>query len=157
MALHLAIPGYGDLEIEAVLFDLNGTLARNGILLESTRAYLRKLGTILELQVISADTHGTLDAVVEELPLHAQRITTEIGASDKLAMLEKLGPSRTIAVGNGRNDVWMLRAAAIGMAILGPEGCAREALWAADVIYTQIDDALESLLNPPRLVASLRG
>lgn len=42
----------------------------------------------------------------------------------------------TIAVGNARNDVEMLAA--------------------ADLVFAHIDDALDSLLNPKRLVATLR-
>ncbi len=72
-------------------------------------------------------------------------------------MLVELGPTHTIVVGNGRNDVAMLREAALGIVIAGAEGVAVEALFAADLVFPHIDDALESLLNPRRLRATLRG
>jgi hypothetical protein len=40
--------------------------------------------------------------------------------------------------------------------VLGPEGLAVSALIAADVLAASIDEALELLLNPKRLVATLR-
>ena len=50
----------------------------------------------------------------------------------------------------------MLQEAALGIAVLGPEGLAAEALLAADVVVASIEDALDLLLRPHRLVATLR-
>lgn len=157
MGISIVIPGSGPLHIQNVLFDLNGTLACDGIIVESTRDRLRKLGENLALYVMSADTHGTLDDVTAGLPLQVRRVRQVVGASEKRSFLEELGIQYTAAVGNGRNDVAMLEAAALGIVILGPEGTAREALLAADLVFGHIDDALDSLLNPNRLLATLRG
>jgi len=61
-----------------------------------------------------------------------------------------------VAVGNGANDAQMLEAAALGIAVLGKEGLAVDALGVADVVVPRIADALEQLLKTPRLVATLR-
>jgi soluble P-type ATPase len=50
----------------------------------------------------------------------------------------------------------MLKAAAIGIAVLGHEGAASEAIAAADVVVFDIVDAIDMLLNPKRLIATLR-
>jgi soluble P-type ATPase len=50
----------------------------------------------------------------------------------------------------------MLSAAALGIAVLGQEGLDPEALQAADLLVTQIADALDLLLHPQRLVATRR-
>jgi soluble P-type ATPase len=50
----------------------------------------------------------------------------------------------------------MLRAAALGIAVLAGEGLAVEALLAADVLALGPSDALDLLLNPRRLAATLR-
>ena len=155
--LELSVPGWGDYRFSTVLFDLNGTLAQNGQLAESTRALLRQLGQHLSLYVISADTHGTLAQVAAGLPLQVRRIQGELGAEEKRLLVLELGAERTIALGNGRNDVAMLRQAALGIAILGAEGAAVETLLAADLVFPHVDEALESLLNPRRLLATLRG
>ncbi len=60
------------------------------------------------------------------------------------------------AVGNGANDVEMLREAELGIAVLGYEGLAKGAADAADILVTSVHDALDLLLRPTRLLATLR-
>ena len=153
----LNIPGWGEHRFSVAVLDFNGTLAQNGQLAENTRALLQRLGGQLELYVISADTHGTLAQMIAGLPLAMRRIQGELGAEEKRRLVLELGAERTIALGNGRNDAAMLREAALGIAILGAEGAAVETLLAADLVFPHIDNALESLLNPRRLLATLRG
>jgi soluble P-type ATPase len=155
--LTVSIPGFKDFVIKNVLFDLNGTLACDGILPDSTREGLIALSANLTLFVMSADTHGTLQTVTADLPVQIKRVQQSVGAPAKHQFLLELGADRTIAVGNGRNDVEMLRAAALGIVILGREGAAKEALLAGDLAFCTIDDALHALMNPKRLVATLRG
>ncbi len=51
----------------------------------------------------------------------------------------------------------MIKTAAIGIAVVGLEGAAAELLPAADVVVNNIYDALDLILNPLRLKATLRG
>ena len=67
-----------------------------------------------------------------------------------------LGQVSVVAIGNGNNDVGMLAAAGLGIAVLGPEGTASRALTAADLVAGDICSALELLLFPQRLFATLR-
>lgn len=157
MVIALDIPDFGEFEIAHVVFDFNGTLTHNGVIQTTTRELLRGLAQTVELHIITADTHGTLRQEIAGLPLHAQVIAERVGADEKRRVIEAMGPKRTVAVGNGRNDVAMLHAAALALVIAGPEGAARDALLAADVIFPTIDDALSSLIHPPRLLATLRG
>jgi soluble P-type ATPase len=50
----------------------------------------------------------------------------------------------------------MLRSAALGITVLGGEGAARETLGACSVVCRDILSALDLLLHPKRLVATLR-
>lgn len=77
-------------------------------------------------------------------------------AGQKLSLVTQLGLTQTVVIGNGANDVLALAAAALGIAVLGPAGLATPALLAADVMTARIDDALDLLLNPKRLIATLR-
>ena len=61
-----------------------------------------------------------------------------------------------VAIGTGANEADMLREAALGIAVVGPEGLAGGALAAADVVVASIDDALGLLVNSNRLSATLR-
>jgi soluble P-type ATPase len=85
---------------------------------------------------------------VDQLPPGSQDVA-------KLRFIERLDATRCAAVGNGRNDRHLLEAAALGVAVLNVEGTASVALLAADVVAPSIGDALDVLLNPLRLVASL--
>ena len=60
-------------------------------------------------------------------------------------------------VGNGANDVLVLEAAALGVAVIGAEGASSAAMRSADVVCTSVHDALDLLLDHRTLVATLRA
>jgi soluble P-type ATPase len=68
-----------------------------------------------------------------------------------------LGETQTAAVGNGRNDRLMLKEAALGIVVVQTEGTAVEAMSAADLLVPGILEALDLLLFPRRLKATLRS
>ena len=70
--------------------------------------------------------------------------------------VRQLGCGSTVCVGNGRNDRLMLAEAALGIEVLQREGCNIEALMKADLVIPSVTDALDLLLHPQRLVATLR-
>ena len=70
--------------------------------------------------------------------------------------MEDLGAERTACIGNGRNDRAMLEKAGLGILVIQEEGAAVESLLAADVACRDILAALQLLLHPLRLVATLR-
>ena len=67
-----------------------------------------------------------------------------------------LHPEATVAVGNGNNDQLMLKESGLGIAVLQGEGMSRAAMENADIIVKDISDAFDLLLNPQRLIATLR-
>ena len=50
----------------------------------------------------------------------------------------------------------MLEAAALGIAVIGDEGLAADAMLACDIVVRHVADAFALLEDPQRLVASLR-
>lgn len=50
----------------------------------------------------------------------------------------------------------MLREAALGIAVIGEEGCAASVLKEADIVTANIVHALDLISHPERLVAALR-
>ena len=157
--LMVDILGWRSLQLEFLLLDVNGTLTLDGELLAGVDAGLKaliQLG-VLNVQLISADTFGRLDNIAAQLGVQAKRL--EPGrpeAAQKGDAVKQLGADHVVAIGNGANDADMLREAALGIAVLGPEGLAGSALAAADVVVASISDALGLLLNSRRLVATLR-
>jgi soluble P-type ATPase len=148
------IPRRGVIELHHAVFDVNGTLAVDGILIPGVVDRLQALGEHLSLHALTAGTHGNIAELERTLGFPLHMIAT---GEEKLRYVEQLGPAGVIAFGNGRNDVAMLRVAAIGVAILAREGVAIEALQAADVLVPGPVEAIDLVLKPKRLIATLRG
>jgi P-type E1-E2 ATPase len=156
MPLTLDVPGWTTLQLAHLVLDVNGTVALDGMLIAGVGDRLVGLQRQLAVHLVSADTQGRLDAIAAELGLRAQRLTLGLEAEQKAQLVHSLGAAQVVAVGNGANDVAMLRAAALGIAVLGPEGMASGTLAAADVLAASIHDALDLLTQPRRLIATLR-
>jgi len=154
--IDLEIPGYGRLCLEHLLLDYNGTLALDGRLLPEARERLGALAELLEIRVVTADTFGTVAKELQGTGVETVILTSNDHTGEKRQILEELGASRTAAIGNGNNDRAMLEHAALGIAVLGEEGCALETLQAARIVTPTITAALDLLLKPGRLTATLR-
>jgi soluble P-type ATPase len=74
-----------------------------------------------------------------------------------LEFIRELDPLECVSIGNGRNDNLMLKASALGIAVILKEGAASITLQAADIVATSIGSALDLLENPLRVVATLRS
>lgn len=153
--IELHIPGRGVTQLDHLVCDVNGTLALDGRLLEAA-AGLARLRDRLTLHLLTADTHGRQQAIDQALGVQAVRIPPGGEAQAKADYVRRLGADRVAAIGQGANDVGMLEAAALGIAVLSPEGLATTALSAADVLAPDLAAALALLEHPLRLVATLR-
>ena len=124
--LLLEIPRHGTYRVTQVVLDVNGTLCLDGELVPGVREALGQLAEKLAVHLITADTHGTMGQVQQELAINIQRLTRGPDeAEQKLLLVRQLGADCTVVVGNGANDALMLKEAAIGIAVLGPEGLGR--------------------------------
>jgi len=155
--IRIPIPGFGALALERLVLDYNGTLAVDGKLANGVSERLRALSARLDIHVVTADTFGRARDALAGLPCELRVLPKPRQDAAKLAYVRRLGARRCACIGNGRNDRLMLRAAALGIAVLLREGAAAEALRAADVVCLDIGDALDLLVHPLRLVATLRA
>jgi soluble P-type ATPase len=150
------IPGGTRIELEHVVCDFNGTLALDGNLIEGVRARLTALASVVTVHVVTADTFGAARSALDGLELRLTVLRPTEQARAKAGYVEQCGAGRTAAIGNGCNDRAMVAAAALGIAVTGPEGAAAETLAAASVVVPDVLAALDLLLRPQRLVATLR-
>jgi len=150
------IPGYRTFTFRHLVLDVNGTLAKDGQLIEGTVPLLEELRSKLDIHLVTADTHGRQEAVNRALSMEAVKIPFENQAWAKLNYIDKLDAESVVAVGNGANDAAMLERAALGIVVIGPEGAAVESLLKAKIVASDIRSALELLLYPKRLIATLR-
>jgi len=154
--IQVDVSGWGSLGLEYLVLDLNGTVALDGEVIPGVAERLSALSTSVSILLATADTHGRAGEIGERLGVDLLYIERGHEAAQKQALVERLGAGRVAAVGNGANDAGMLATAALGIAVLGPEGLASKALQSADVVAGRIEDALDLLLRPRRLMATLR-
>ena len=153
------IPGHGKLELRHLVCDVNGTLALDGSLLPGVKDRLRELSEMVEIHIVTADTLGRqveIDAILKGILSQTVILTPGGEAEQKQGYIEKLGSGSVAAIGQGANDRLMLKTAVLGICLLSPEGTATETLLNADLLVPDILHALDLLLHPARLKASLR-
>jgi P-type E1-E2 ATPase len=139
--------------LKHLVLDFNGTLAAEGALLPGVKRRLVSLARSVEITILTADTFGTARAALRSLPA-ALRIV-ETGLEKKKFVLARRREG-VVAIGNGNNDIEMIRHARLGIALLGPECMSSGLLVYATVVAATVQDALDLLLKPRRLVATLR-
>jgi soluble P-type ATPase len=150
------IPGWGNMEIENVVIDLNGTLATDGKIPPEVKKKISSLAGHAKIYVLTADTQGTATEEVQEMKVELIKIEGKESKEGKFNFLKTLNLDKTVAIGNGSNDQFILKEAGLGIAVLGDEGISITALRQADVMVKHISDALDLLLKPNRLTATLR-
>ena len=153
--LKIHIPGREEMTLSHLILDYNGTIAEDGLIIESIRPRLEELSKELSIYVITADTHGTAAQRCAGLPLKVLTFpTTQVG-NIKAEEAAKLSGG-VVTIGNGFNDIQMSDVADLSICVMGREGCCGALLMHTDVVVTSIDDALDLLIKPDRLRATLR-
>ncbi len=155
--IHIEIPEYKTLELEYLVLDYNGTIALDGEIADSVKERLYKLSEMLEIYVLTADTYGTAEKSCRKLPVEIYTFPKDGALKEKQKAVERLGAGKCIAIGNGRNDQLMCRVSALSIAVLEQEGMWGRLLRETDICTRSIEDALDLLVYPKRLIAALRG
>ncbi len=155
--IEVSIPGHKNLCLEYLVLDYNGTLAFDGQPLAGVKKAMRILAERLQIHVVTADTFGKAKRELEGVPCRLSILSSENQDTAKSQYVRALGPKSSVCIGNGRNDKQMLKEAALGIAVVQEEATAVETLLAADIVCPSVICALELLVNPKRLVATLRS
>lgn len=154
--INITIPGRGIFKLSYLLLDFNGTLALDGMLIEGVKPRLLELADKLDIRVLTGDSFGTAREQLVGIPCKIKILPAENQALAKETYIQELDGVEIVAIGNGRNDKQMLERAALSIIVMGNEGCATESLTIANVIMPNILAALDLLLHPKRLIATLR-
>ena len=150
------IPGRGLYEFKNLVLDMNGTIAVDGIISDEMLDRIKLLSEKLNVYLITADTHGRLESQKEKIAAKIERVSPPGEVFQKADFIDSLGALSCIAIGNGSNDVEMLKKARLAIAVIDTEGCAADALQAADIVVNNSRDALDLLINTNRIVATIR-
>jgi len=154
------IPGFGKIEIQNVLTDYTGTLAFNGRLVNGVKDRLLRLAPLVDIYVATADSFGTAEEELKGLPLVCRRLKGRHEDVQKQRYAAELNPRHVASFGNGNNDRLHLKvvreAGGLAIAVENGEGCALEAILNANLFVVGAVNALDLLLEPTRLRATLR-
>jgi P-type E1-E2 ATPase len=156
MMVEIDIPGFGPVHLSHLVSDFTGTLSVDGLLISGVKEALNQLSEKMAIHILTADTFGRAREALAGIRCQTHILTGPDQDVQKEEYLIKIGPEKVIALGNGNNDRRMLKAAKVGIAVLEEEGCAVEAIMAADILVRSALSALMLLLNPLRFKASLR-
>jgi P-type E1-E2 ATPase len=154
--IKIDIPGNKKLMLEHLVLDFNGTIAFDGALMDGVKECLAELSQKMIIHVITADTFGSVKKALKDIDCKLAVIPLDHQDAAKLEYVKNLGYDKTVSMGNGLNDQLMLKASALGVAIVSGEGAAFETLASADMVCTDILSALSLLIHPLRLTATLR-
>lgn len=146
------IPNYKNLNIKYLILDYNGTIASAGLPLDIENPLL-EISKHLKIVVLSGNTFSGIKEHLKDFKLE---VVVTKDAEAKRKYLEALNPDLCIAVGNGNIDSDMLASAGIGIAVIGDEGCATAAILKADLVVKSIHHAFEMILEPRKLIATLK-
>ena len=151
-AVILDRPGVWPKRLDHLAIDFNGTLAKDGALLPGVAVRLRRLARRMRVTVLTADTFGTARWSLRSLPVTVR--TCRTGAQKR--QFVRARERHVVAIGNGRNDLEMFKEAVLAIAVIGPEGAVPGVFRSVTIIVSDVRDALNLLLRPLRLTATLR-
>lgn len=152
--LALNIPGRGQFNMNHLVLDFNGTIAFNGKLIPDVAERIMLLSKDVDIHVITADTNETVARKCSVMPVSVQILRSDDHTGEKGGFVR--GLNGVICMGNGANDEAMFAESDIAIAINGKEGCATATLLKSDMVIDNINDALDLLLNPKLVTATLR-
>jgi soluble P-type ATPase len=148
-------PGQGNLEIEFILIDFAGTLASDRRVHPKAKDKINLLSKRTKIYILTVEEKERVEEVLKKLKAEIVYLRKGESSQKKLDLLRQLGPARTVAIGNGVDDVPVIEEAGLGVCVLDKEGTSSEAMKKADVVFMNILDALDFLLKPLRQKATL--
>ena len=154
------IPGFGKVQINAIFSDYTGTLSFSGKLVTGIKDRLLRLAELVDIHIVTADSFRTAEEELKGLPIVWKRVEGKNEDVQKQRYAVELNPRYVASFGNGNNDRLHLKvvkeAGGLAIAVENGEGCALEAILNSNLFVVGAVNALDLLLEPTRLRATLR-
>jgi soluble P-type ATPase len=148
-------PGRTPLEVEFILLNLEGTLAIDRRIHPKAKDKLNLLSKRTSIYILTKAEPEAIREILRKVKAEVVFFKEGEVSRAKLDLVRHLGATKTVAIGNGVDDVPMIEEAGLGICIIGVEGTSGEAIKKADVAFTDILHALDFLLKPIRHKAAL--
>jgi len=153
--INIQRPGQKPLEIDFILVDFEGTLASDRRVHPKAKDKINLLSKRTKIYILTKEEKERVEEVLKKVKAEIIYLTEGESSQKKLHLLRQLGATRTVAFGNGVEDGPMIAEAGFGICVIGKEGASAEAVKNADVVFTDILDALDFLLKPLRQRATV--
>lgn len=148
-------PGQKPLEIEFILIDFEGTLASDRRVHPKAKDKINLLSKRTKIYILTGGEKEVVEETLKKVKTEIFYLTEGETSQRKVDLLRQLGATRTVAIGNGVDDIPMIEEAGLGICVIGKEGTSVEAMKKADVVVSNVLDALDFLLKPLRQKATL--
>jgi soluble P-type ATPase len=153
------IPGFGERHIRIAVSDYTGTHSFAGVIEPDLKRKLTELVTLVDLHIVTADSFGTAERELAGIAI-PYKLRSGRHDIEKADYVSHFHLPHVAAFGNGNNDRLMLKAVKEGgglaIAVDNGEGCALDAMRNADLFVVGAANAMDLLLDPLRLKATLR-
>jgi soluble P-type ATPase len=148
-------PGQGNLEIEFILIDFEGTLALDRRVHPKAKDKINLLSKRTQIYILTKEEKECVEEALKKVKAEIIYLMEEKSSRQKLDWLHQLGATRTVAIGNGIDDIPIIEEAGFGICVMSKEGTSSEAMKKSGVVFMNILDALDFLLKPLRQKATL--
>jgi len=148
-------PGQGNLEIEFILIDFEGTLASDRRVHPKAKDKINLLSKRTKIYILTKGDKEGVEEALKNVKAEIVFLNKENSSQQKLDLLRQREVSRTAAIGNGADDAPMIEEAGFSICVIGKEGTFSEAMKKADLVFMNILDVLDFLLKPLRQKATL--
>ncbi len=153
--MEYTIPWYKKpLKLDTLILDLNGTITIDGKLIpwvkDKILALQKEWWTVL---LCSGDTQWTAAKIAQWLWATLYICKNQ---NDKKNVLKKHKTKHCATIGNGHIDLKLMEKCSLSIAVIQAEWCYSKSMLSSDIVCTNIIDALDILLLPKRLIATLR-
>jgi len=124
------------------------------------RQRLIALAKLVDIHILTADTFGTAGRELAKLPIAIHLLGPRRQDEQKARYVKRWALAHAAALGNGNNDRLLLgavrKAGGLAIGVDNGEGCAVATLQNANLFVVGAAKALDLLLEPARLKATLR-
>jgi soluble P-type ATPase len=148
-------PGQEPLEFDFILIDFEGTLASDRRVDPKAKDKINLLSKRTQIYILTKGEKEHAGVTLKKVKGEIIYLMEGKSSQQKIDLLCQLGAAKSIAIGNGVDDAFMIEKAGFGICVLSKEGTSSETMKKADVLFTNILDALDFLLKPLRQKATL--
>jgi len=146
--------GVGEIELDTIFVDLNGTLSVFANITKETENLLSQLkDSGFKIYLISGNGRGDVEEIARKLDLEFMEAKTS-EAKEKIAL--SLNNGKCVAIGNGRIDIGLFKNAKLRIATLQDEGIHTGILEYIDIIVPSIESAFKILLDVKAFEGTMR-